>query len=114
MARALLSLSAMFLALGLVPWAAAGQGPPRLASAIGEGSPTPGAPSAVEMPDESHRLLAEHAAQSHGLDASLADWIATGAYDEDHCAYDPYPPCIFWIPNGWHSPNVIKRNMISM
>lgn len=55
------------------------------------------------MPDESHRLLAEHAAQSHGLDASLVAWIATGAYDEDHCYYDPYPPCIPWIPNGWHS-----------
>ena len=103
MARTLGTLLAAFLLVGLVPWAAAGQGSPPLASVTGEGPPTPETPSAVEMPDESHRLLAEHAALSHGLDASLAAWIATGAYDEDHCVWNPYPPCIPWIPNGWHS-----------
>ena len=55
------------------------------------------------MPDESHRLLAQHAAQSHGLDATLVAWIGTGSYDEDHCAFDPYPACIPWVPSGWHS-----------
>ena len=60
----------MLLLLALVPWAAAGQGPP-----------TPETPAAVEMPDESHLLLAAHAAQSHGLDATLASWTGTGAHD---------------------------------
>jgi hypothetical protein len=55
------------------------------------------------MPDESHRLLAEHAALSHGLAGDLAGWIAQGAYDEDHCQFEPYPPCWPWIPSGWHS-----------
>lgn len=99
------ALFVVFLFLGPVPWAVAGQGPPRLASATGEGPPTPETPRAVEMPDESHRLLAEHAAQSHGLDASQVAWIATGAYDEDHCVWNPYPPCIPFVPNGWHSWN---------
>jgi hypothetical protein len=91
-ARSMLTLFAAFLLLGLVPWAAAGQDPPK-----------PETPSAVEMPDQSHRLLAEHAAQSHGLDTALVDWIGTGAYDEDHCVWNPYPPCIPFVPNGWHS-----------
>jgi hypothetical protein len=94
MARSICVLILFLLLLGIVPWAAAGQGPP-----------TPAALTAVEMPDESHRLLAEHAAQSHGLGATLVAWIGTGAYDEDHCAYDPYPGCIPWVPNGWHSWN---------
>mgnify|MGYP001821188123 CR=1 FL=1 len=80
----------VLLFFGLVPWAAAGP-------------PAPETPAAVEMPDESHRLLAEHSALSHGLGASLAAWIATGAYDEDHCVWTPYPPCIPYVPNGWHS-----------
>jgi hypothetical protein len=61
------------------------------------------APLAPDMPDESHRLLAEHAAQSHSLTGSLVDWIAQGAWDEDYCEFEPYPPCWPWIPNGWHS-----------
>lgn len=61
------------------------------------------APLAPEMPDESHRLLAGHAAQSHGLTGSPVAWIAQGAWDEDHCEFEPYPPCWPWIPNGWHS-----------
>ena len=92
MARPVLAALAMLLLLALVPLAAAGQGPP-----------TPQEPTAVEMPDESHLLLAELSAQSHGLDPALVDWIGTGAYDEDHCTYSPYPPCIPWIPSGWHS-----------
>ena len=60
-------------------------------------------PLTPEMPDESHRLLAEHAALSHGLAGDLAGWIAQGAYDEDHCQFEPYPPCWPWIPSGWHS-----------
>ena len=60
-------------------------------------------PRAPEMPDESHRLLAAHAAQSHGLPAQQVEWIAQGAYDEDHCAFTTYPPCQFAIPNGHHS-----------
>lgn len=70
------------------------------------GEKTPSAlqsPEAPEMPDESHRLLAEHAAGSHGLPVTLAGWIAQGAWDEDHCEFEPYPPCLWWIPNGWHS-----------
>jgi hypothetical protein len=65
--------------------------------------PVPDPPRAPEMPDESHRLLAEHAAQSHGLAAQQAGWIAQGAYDEDHCGFTSYPPCQFAIPNGHHS-----------
>jgi hypothetical protein len=59
--------------------------------------------AAPEMPDESHRLLAAHAAQSHGLPAQQVAWIAQGAWDEDHCAFTQYPPCQFAIPNGHHS-----------
>jgi len=77
-ATPIIAALAILLQLALVPLAAAGQGPP-----------TPVAPSAVEMPDESHLLLAELAAGSHRLDAALVDWIGSGAYDEDHCAYSP-------------------------
>ncbi len=66
-------------------------------------SPPPPGPRTPEMPDRSHQLLAEHAAQSHGLAPGQVAWIAQGAYDEDHCAFEPYPPCIPWIPSGWHS-----------
>ncbi len=76
----------------LVPWPAAG--------ATG---PVPQEPNAPQMPDESHRLLAAHAAQSHGLTGDPVAWISQGAYDEDHCAFESYPPCLTWIPNGWHS-----------
>jgi hypothetical protein len=55
------------------------------------------------MPDESHRLLAAHAAASHGLPAVLAAWIAQGARDEDNCVIDPYPPCVWGSPTGYHS-----------
>jgi hypothetical protein len=51
MAPSIFALLFVFLLLGLVPWAAAGQAPP-----------TPETPTAVEMPDESHRALAEYAA----------------------------------------------------
>ncbi|MFN2291748.1 MAG: hypothetical protein ACK2UC_11195 [Anaerolineae bacterium] len=60
-------------------------------------------PAAPEMPDESHRLLAAHAAASHGLPAVLAAWIAQGARDEDNCVIDPYPPCVWGSPTGYHS-----------
>lgn len=60
-------------------------------------------PRAPQMPDESHRLLAAHAARSHGLPAQQVDWIAQGAYDEDHCGFTSYPPCQPAIPNGHHS-----------
>jgi hypothetical protein len=55
------------------------------------------------MPDESHRLLAEHAAISHGMTEPLVGWVAQGAWDEDHCWLDPYPPCLPGVPNGLHS-----------
>jgi hypothetical protein len=60
-------------------------------------------PVAPQMPDLSHQLLAEHAARSHGLDGQRLAWVAQGAYDEDHCRFEPYPPCSWWIPNGHHS-----------
>jgi hypothetical protein len=51
--------------------------------------------------------MAEHAAHSYGLTAEQVEWISQGAYDEDHCATDIYPPAGFWcipaIPNGFHS-----------
>jgi hypothetical protein len=91
MIRASRWLPALCLWLALVPW-----------SRI---SPLPlqQAPSRPEMPDESHRLLAEHSAVSHGLSGTAVDWIAQGAWDEDHCQFEPYPPCWPWIPNGYHS-----------
>jgi hypothetical protein len=55
------------------------------------------------MPDGSHRLLAAYAAQSHGLVGDSVTWISQGAYDEDYCEFEPYPPCWPWIPSGWHS-----------
>jgi hypothetical protein len=64
---------------------------------------TMAAPPLPEMPDESHQLLAEHAAQSHGLAGDILAWIGQGAWDEDHCQFDPYPPCLLWITNGYHS-----------
>jgi len=88
-AQLVLSLAAVLLALSLP---AAAQPPP-----IQDPPRTP------QMPDESHRLLAAHAAQSHGLSVEQAGWIAQGAYDEDHCAFTTYPPCQFAIPNGHHS-----------
>jgi hypothetical protein len=69
----------------------------------GELSSAQDTPTAPEMPDESHRLLAAHAAASHGLVGTAAAWIAQGAYDEDHCLFDPYPPCVPWSPTGHHS-----------
>jgi hypothetical protein len=85
-------LSLLCFLLVLVPWPAAGAT-----------TPMPPAPNAPQMPDESHRLLAAHAAQSHGLVGDLVAWISQGAYDEDHCEFEPYPPCSPWIPSGWHS-----------
>ena len=83
---------ALSLLLILVPWPASGADPPM-----------PQAPNAPQMPDESHRLLAAHAAQSHGLAGDPVTWISQGAYDEDHCRFESYPPCSLWIPSGWHS-----------
>ncbi|MCL7452895.1 MAG: hypothetical protein M8467_07575, partial [Anaerolineae bacterium] len=60
-------------------------------------------PLATEMPDESHRLLAAFAAESHGLVPPLTDWIAQGAWDEDNCGIDLYPPCLPGSPTGYHS-----------
>jgi hypothetical protein len=70
---------------------------------VGATTPVPQAPSTPEMPDGSHRLLAAHAAQSHGLAGDPVTWISQGAYDEDYCEFEPYPPCWPWIPSGWHS-----------
>jgi hypothetical protein len=53
-------LSLLCFLLVLVPWPAAGAT-----------TPMPPAPNAPQMPDESHRLLAAHAAQSHGLVGDL-------------------------------------------
>jgi hypothetical protein len=59
------------------------------------------------MPDVSHSLLAEHAAQSHNLPTEQVDWVSQGAWDEDHCSLTLYPPsgplCFLGIPNGHHS-----------
>jgi hypothetical protein len=70
---------------------------------LGATSAGQSAPIAPDMPDESHRLLAAQAAQSHGLAEPLLEWLAQGAWDEDHCQFEPYPPCLPWIPNGYHS-----------
>jgi len=86
----ILSLLCLFLALTAVPVA-------------GAASAAPSGPAAPDMPDRSHELLAAHAAQSHGWVDPQVAWIAQGAYDEDHCAFEPYPPCVPWIPSGWHS-----------
>ena len=80
------------LLVALVPWPAASAA-----------TPMPQAPNAPQMPDGSHRLLASHAAQSHGLAGDSVTWISQGAYDEDYCEFEPYPPCWPWIPSGWHS-----------
>ena len=74
------------------------------------------------MPDESHRMLAHHAAESLGLPDALVNWISQGAWDEDNCRFSSYPPCIFnfyastarhsWDPdtNGywvWFDPGLV-------
>ena len=89
MRRSLLLLS---VALATILW-----------PAPGETSSAQRTPTAPEMPDESHRLLAAHAAASHGLPATLAAWISQGARDEDNCVIDPYPPCWWGSPTGYHS-----------
>ena len=65
------------------------------------------APPEPDMPDISHALLAEHAAQSHDLPADQVAWLSQGAWDEDHCSTTLYPPggplCVPGIPNGHHS-----------
>jgi hypothetical protein len=70
--------------------------------------PTPQPPYKPQMPDMSHNLFALHAAESHGLSSPIKDWIAQGAYDEDHCSISSYPPvegvdCDFGINWGWHT-----------
>jgi hypothetical protein len=64
-------------------------------------------PPSPQMGDVSHALLAEHAALSFGLTPQQADWVSQGAWDEDHCAVDIYPPsgplCFPAIPSGHHS-----------
>lgn len=80
------------LLLFLVPWPASGAA-----------ASVPQVPNTPQMPDESHRLLAAHAAQSHGLTGDRVNWISQGAYDEDWCEVEPYPPCSPWVPSGWHS-----------
>lgn len=64
-------------------------------------------PQAPQMPDVSHSLLAEHAAQSHNLTIEQVGWVSQGAWDEDHCSLTLYPPpgplCFPGIPNGHHS-----------
>ena len=66
--------------------------------------PPPPTPYAIEMPSETHSLLAIHAAESHVVTDSEKKWIGQGAYDEDHCVVDPYPPCTGLLaPFGFHS-----------
>ena len=78
----------------------------------------PPPPPQPQMPDESHRTLASHAADSYGLSGMEATWIAQGAYDEDHCDLN-YPPCsgllgLFgfhsWNPDtdGYWTPIIIE------
>jgi len=67
-------------------------------------TPPPPTPYAVEMPSETHRGLAIHAAESHRVTDMERDWIGQGAYDEDHCVVDPYPECTGLLaPFGFHS-----------
>lgn len=69
-------------------------------------TPEPPAPGEIqpEMPSQSHELFAKHAAESHGLSSPQKDWIAQGAYDEDHCSDSSYPPCEGTLgPFGYHS-----------
>lgn len=64
-------------------------------------------PPIPQMGDVSHALMAEHAALSYGLSSQQAGWISQGAWDEDHCSVDIYPPsgplCFPAIPSGHHS-----------
>jgi hypothetical protein len=85
-------LAAVWVLVALVPWPGAASRFPGKRSGLGP-----------DMPDESHRLMAGHAALSHGLSGELAGWIGQGARDEDHCTFEPYPPCVPWIPSGYHS-----------
>ena len=85
-------LAFLVLLVALMPAPLAGAAPP----------PLP-APQAPEMPGPSHDLLTAHAAQSHGWTGNRVAWVAQGAYDEDRCAFEPYPPCVPWISSGWHS-----------
>ncbi len=94
------SISVPILIVMLLVPAARGSGHHRLT--------VPGSePQAPQMPDVSHSMLAEHAAQSHSLTLEQVDWISQGAWDEDHCSLTIYPPsgpwCFPGIPNGHHS-----------
>lgn len=64
-------------------------------------------PPKPQLPDTSHSLLGEHAAQSYGLSIEQIDWVSQGAWDEDHCATAIYPPAGIWcLPafnGGYHS-----------
>lgn len=56
---------------------------------IGDGDEQP------SLPDLTHELLAIHAAQSHGNTLEQINWIAEGAYAEDHQLF----PTLGW--HGW-------------
>lgn len=77
------------------------------ASPLPTPSPFGEAPLEPQMPDVSHELLAEHAAQSHQMTPDQVGWLSQGAWDEDHCSLTIYPPsgplCFPGIPNGHHS-----------
>lgn len=64
-------------------------------------------PPTPQMGDVSHSLMAEHASSSYGLTNQQVEWVSQGAWDEDHCAVNPYPPagplCFPAIPSGHHS-----------
>lgn len=64
-------------------------------------------PPEPQMGDVSHSLLAQHAAESYGLTTQQSDRVSQGAWDEDHCSLELYPPegplCFPGIPNGHHS-----------
>lgn len=69
-------------------------------------TPTPDPPK-PQLADTSHSFMGEHAAQSYGLIEQQVEWIAQGAWDEDHCATFIYPPsgslCVPAINGGYHS-----------
>jgi hypothetical protein len=71
---------------------------------LDEAEPEPPAP---QMGDVGHAMMAEHAALSYGLTDQQAGWLSQGAWDEDHCSVDLYPPsgplCFPAIPSGHHS-----------
>ncbi len=60
------------------------------------------------LPDLTHELLALHAAQSHGNSPEQIEWIAQGAYNEDHQlipaqgwhGWDPDTGDFWWSPTG--------------